>query len=137
MFFTLTHDQVQFHYGSKHWQYSFNEIVELGLLKKKKSYFLENGAFIAITAIAYYCMVFSNLMYLYYIVPTLLAYTIIIIFRFHGNIDIEYYVIVKDVYQKEIRVKIKNLDRPAIGKQIDQYLDLEFDRSLQQQNLNT
>lgn len=137
MFFTITHDLVQFHYGSKRWQYSFNEIVELGLLKKKKSYFLENGAFIAITAIAYYCMVFSNLMELYYLVPTLLAYTIIIILRFHGNIDVEYYVIVKDVYQKEIRVKIKNPDRPAIGKQIDQYLNFEFDQSLKKPNLNT
>lgn len=137
MFFTLTHDQVQFCYGSKRWQYSFNEIVELGLLKKKKSYLLENGAFIAITAIAYYCMVFSDLMEMYYIVPTLLGYTLIIIFRFHADIDAEYYVIVKDVYRKEIRVKIKNLDRPVIGKQIDQYLNLEFDRMLQKQKSNT
>ncbi|TCN54607.1 hypothetical protein D0809_18225 [Flavobacterium circumlabens] len=137
MFFTLTHDQIQFCYGSKRWQYSFNEIVELGLLKKKKSYLLENGAFIAITAIAYYCMVFSNLMEMYYIVPTLLCYTIIIISRFHASIDAEYYVIVKDVYKKEIRVKIKNLDRPVIGKQIDQYLNLEFDRMVHKQKSNT
>ncbi|PWB27982.1 hypothetical protein [Flavobacterium sp. HTF] len=137
MFFTITHDQVQFHYGSKRWQYSFNEIVELGLLKKKKSYLIENGLFITITAIAYYCMVFSDVMELYYIVPTLLCYTFIIIYRFHGNIDSEYYVIVKDVYQNEIRIKIKTLDRPAIGKQIDRYLDLEFDRNLQLQNSNT
>ncbi|MRX38524.1 hypothetical protein GJU43_04505 [Flavobacterium sp. LC2016-23] len=137
MFFTLTHDQVQFCYGSKRWQYSFNEIVELGLLKKKKSYFLENGVFIAITAIAYYCMVFSDLMEMYYIVPTLLCYTIIIISRFHTDIDAEYYVIVKDVYKREIRVKIKNLDRPVIGKQIDQYLNLEFDRMVQKQKSNT
>ena len=137
MFFTLTHDQIQFCYGSKRWQYSFNEIVELGLLKKKKSYLLENAAFIAITAIAYYCMVFSNLMEMYYIVPTLLCYTIIIISRFHANIDAEYYVIVKDVYKKEIRVKIKNLDRPVIGKQIDQYLNLEFDRMVHKQKSNT
>ncbi|MEO8534727.1 MAG: hypothetical protein ABI441_13300 [Flavobacterium sp.] len=133
MFFTLTHDQVEFQYGSKHWQYSFNEIVELGLVKKKKTYLLENGAFIAITAIAYYFMVFSDLMELYYIVPTLLCYTIIIIFRFHDNIDVEYYVLVRDVYQKETKVKIKNLDRPAIGKQIDHYLNFEFDRILQKQ----
>lgn len=137
MFFTLTHDQVQFCYGSKRWQYSSNEIVELGLLKKKKSYFLENGVFIAITAIAYYCMVFSDLMEMYYIVPTLLCYTIIIISRFHTGIDAEYYVIVKDVYKREIRVKIKNLDRPVIGKQIDQYLSLEFDRMVQKQKSNT
>jgi hypothetical protein len=137
MFFTITHDQVHFHYGSKSWQYSFNEIVELGLLKKKKSYLLENGIFIVITAIAYYCMVFSDVMDLYYIVPTLLCYTIIIISRFHGNIDSEYYVIVKDVYQNEIRVKIKNHDRPVIGKQIDLYLDQEFDRNLQLQKSNT
>ncbi|RUT72319.1 hypothetical protein D0817_01530 [Flavobacterium cupreum] len=137
MFFTLTHDQVTFCYGSKRWQYSFNEIVELGLLKKKKSYLLENSAFIAITAIAFYCMVFSDLTEMYYIVPTLLCYTLIIILRFHADIDAEYYVIVKDVYSKEIRVKIKNLDRPVIGKQIDQYLNLEFDRMVQKQKSNT
>lgn len=137
MFFTLTHDQVQFCYGSKRWQYSFNEIVELGLLKKKKSYLLENGAFIAITAIAFYCMIFSDLMEMYYIVPTLLCYTLIIIFRFHTDIDAEYYVIVKDVYSKEIKVKIKISDRPVIGKQIDQYLNLEFDRMVQKQISNT
>lgn len=137
MFFTLTHDQIQFCYESKRWQYSFNEIVELGLLKKKKSYLLENGAFIAITAIAFYCMVFSDLMEMYYIIPTLLCYTLIIIFRFHTHIDAEYYVIVKDIYSKEIKVKIKHLDRPVIGKQIDQYLNLEFDRMVQKQVSNT
>lgn len=137
MFFTLTHDQVQFCYGSKRWQYSFNEIVELGLLKKKKSYLLENSAFIAITAIAFYFMLFSDLMEMYYIIPTLLCYTLIIIFRFHTDIDAEYYVIVKDVYRKEIKVKIKISDRPVIGKQIDQYLNLEFDRMVQKQISNT
>lgn len=131
MFFTLTHDQVQFQYGSKRWQYGFNEIQELGLLKKKKTYLLENSAFILATALAYYCMVFSNLMELYYIGPTLLVYTILIILRFHDDIEFEYYVIVRDIYKKETKVKIKGLDRPVIGKQIDQYLKLNFDRLLQ------
>lgn len=131
MFFTLTQDQVQFQYGSNRWQYSFNEIVELGLLKKKKSYLLENGAFIAVTALAYYCMVFSNLTELYYIGPTLLVYTILIILRFHNDIEFEYYVIVRDIYKKETKVKINGLDRPAIGKQIDHYLNFNFDRLLQ------
>jgi len=131
MFFTLTHDQVLFKYGSNRWQYSFNEIAELGLLKKKKTYLLENTAFIMITALAYYCMVFSNLSELYYIGPTLLAYTILIILRFHNDMEFEYYVIVRDIYKKETKVKIKNLDRPAIGKQIDHYLNVNFDRLLQ------
>ena len=130
MFISLTHDQVQFYYGSIRWQYSFDEIAELGLLKKKKTYFLENSAFIAVTALAYYCMLFTNLIELYYIIPTLLCYTILIILRFHNKIDFEYYVIVKDIYKKEIKVKINVLDRPVIGKQIDQYLNHEFDRIL-------
>jgi hypothetical protein len=136
MFFTLTHDQVQFQYGSKRWQYSFNEIAELGLLKKKKTYLLENSAFILVTALAYYCMVFSNLMELYYIGPTLLVYTILIILRFHNGIEFEYYVIVKDIYKKETKVKIRGTDRPAIGKQIDHFLNVNFDRLLQKTKKN-
>jgi hypothetical protein len=130
MFISLTHDQVQFCYGSIRWQYNFNEIAELGLLKKKKTYFLENSAFIAVTALAYYCMLFTNLIELYYIIPTLLCYAILIILRFHNKIDFEYYVIVKDIYKKEIKIKINALDRPVIGKQIDEYLNHEFDRIL-------
>jgi hypothetical protein len=136
MFFTLTHDQVQFQYGSNRWQYSFNEIAELGLLKKKKTYLLENGAFIAVTALAYYCMVFSSLSELYYIAPTLLLYTILIILRFHNDIEFEYYVIVRDIYKKETKVKIKAPDRPVIGKQIDHFLNLNFDRLLQKTKNN-
>lgn len=131
MFISLTHDQVQFHYGSKQWQYSFNEIVELGLLKKKKTYLLENGAFIVVTALAYYCMIFTNLMELYYVIPALLCYTFLIILRFNNKAEFEYFVIVKDVYKKETKVKINATDRPVIGKQIDHYLSLEFNRILQ------
>ncbi|MDW8852719.1 hypothetical protein SD960_21660 [Flavobacterium sp. MMLR14_040] len=132
MFITLTHDQVRFYYGSEHWQYNFDEIVELGLLKKKKSYFFENIAFLIVTAFAYYFIIFSNFAELYYIIPTLLCYTILIILRFPKNLEFDYYVIVKDVYQKETKVKIKALDRTKIGKQIDQYLSLKFDQILQE-----
>ena len=132
MFISLTQDQVQFHYGSLRWQYHFNEIEELILLKKKKTYLLVNGAFIAVTAVAYYCMLFTDLIDLYYIIPTLLCYAVLIMLRYNNRIDFEYYVIVKDVYQKEIKVKIDNNDRPLIGKQIDQYLDYEFHRILHQ-----
>ncbi|QSW88627.1 MULTISPECIES: hypothetical protein [Flavobacterium] len=132
MFIFLTHDQVQFHYGSKRWQYSFNEIVELGLLKRKKSYFFENSAFITVTAMAYYCMIFTNLMELYYLIPALLCYTLLIILRFHNNTEFNYYVIVRDTNHKEIKVKINPVDRPAIGREIDDYLNFEFERILEQ-----
>ena len=126
MFISLTHDQVQFHYGSLRWQYNFNEIEELALLKKKKTYLLVNSTFIAVTALAYYCMLFTDVIDLYYIIPTLLCYAVLIIVRFHNNIDFEYYVIVKDIYQKETKVKIDVQDRPLIGKQIDHYLNREY-----------
>ena len=132
MFISLTHDQVQFYYGSPRWQYNFNEIEELVLFKKKKTYLLINGAFIAVTALAYYCMLFTDLMDLYYVIPTLLCYTILIVLRLHTKIEFEYYVIVKDIYQKEIKVKIDVMDRPLIGKQIDQYLNHEYYRILDQ-----
>ncbi|MCD9576928.1 hypothetical protein [Flavobacterium soyae] len=134
MFISLTHDQVQFQYGSKQWQYNFNEIVELGLLKKKKTYLFENGAFMAVTALAYYCMIFTSLMELYYLIPTLLCYSFLIILRFNNKTEFDYFVIVKDIYKKETKVKIDALDRPMIGKQIDQYLNLEFERVLKTTN---
>lgn len=130
MFITLTSDQVQFNYGSKRWQYPFEKIEQLAILKKKKIYFLENAIFFAITALAYYAMVFSDLNEMYYILPTLFCYTIIIIFRFHNPSDFEYYVLVRDVYQKETKVKIKVVHKNIIGKQIDEYLDFEYHRIL-------
>ncbi|WP_281232941.1 hypothetical protein [Flavobacterium gelatinilyticum] len=130
MFISLTNDQVEFNYGSKRWQYNFNEIVELGLLKKKKSYLFENTAFISVTALTYYCMLFTNLMELFYVIPALLCYTFLIILRFHNNKKFNYYVIVRDVYKKATVVKINNLDRPAIGRQIDEYLNFEFERAV-------
>lgn len=131
MFISLTHDQVQFCYRSKNWQYSFNEIVELGLLKKKRTYLFENGAFITITALVYYCMIFTTLMELYYLIPALLCYTFLIILRFHNNTEFDYFVIVKDIYRKQTKIKIDAHDRSAIGKQIDSYLNFEFNRILE------
>lgn len=127
----LTHDQVQFYYGSEHWKYNFNEIAELGLLKKKRSYLFENSAFIAITAFAYYFVIFSDIAELYYIIPILLCYTILIILRFPKSSEFDYYVVVKDIYKKETKVKINPLDKSKIGKQIDQFLSLKFDHILQ------
>ena len=101
------------------------------VLKKKKTYYLENGAFMLTTAIAYYCMIFTNLMELYYVIPALLCYTFLIIMRFHNNTEFDYFVIVKDIYRKETKVKINAQDRPAIGKQIDSYLNFEFNRILE------
>ncbi|OXA76468.1 hypothetical protein SAMN05444397_11311 [Flavobacterium aquidurense] len=137
MFISLTHDQVQFCYGSIRWQYDFNEIAELVLLKRKKTYILENCAFIAVTAFAYYCMLFTNVIALYYITPTLLCYAILIILRFHNKVDFEYYVVVKDIYKKEVVVKISASDRPAIGKQIDQYLNYQYDQIVQKTKTRT
>lgn len=130
MFITLNRDHIHFEYGSNQWQYNYNEIVELSLLRKKKTYLLENGSFILVTSLAYYCMFFSDLMELYYIIPTLLCYTILIILRLDNNDEFNYFVIVRDIYKKETKVKIKPLDRSIIGKQIDQYLTLEFNRLL-------
>ncbi|WP_338840316.1 hypothetical protein [Flavobacterium ginsenosidimutans] len=127
---TIFSDKVRFRYKSKNWQYQFDEIKEIGLLKKKKKYFLENGAFIAVTAVAYYCMIFSNLMDLYYIIPAILCYTLIIVFRFSNSKESVYFVFVKDIYQNEIRTKIEAKDRVLVGKQIDHYLDLQFERSI-------
>ncbi|MFD1602616.1 hypothetical protein ACFSJW_20205 [Flavobacterium artemisiae] len=127
---TITPDKIKFCYQSNTWQYDFDEIKELGILKKKKTYFLENGAFICVTAIAYYCMIFSNLPDLYYIIPILLSYTFIIIARFYKPVDFIYFVLVRDIYEKEIRTKIDLKDRVLIGKQIDHYLDLQFEKNI-------
>ncbi|MBW1657124.1 hypothetical protein [Flavobacterium quisquiliarum] len=123
-------DKIKFDYNSKKWQYEFDEIRDLRLLKKKKKYFLENGAFIAVTTATYYCMFFSNLMDLYYIIPALVCYTLIIAARFKNKNEFEYFIFVKDVYKNEIRTKIASKDRVLIGKQIDQYLGLQFERRI-------
>jgi hypothetical protein len=57
MFITIFSDTIKFKYKSKNWQYNFDEIKELGLLRKKKEYFLESIAFIAVTAVVYCCMI--------------------------------------------------------------------------------
>jgi hypothetical protein len=127
---TIFSDKVRFRYKSKNWQYQFDEIKELGLLKKKKKYFLENGAFLAVTAATYYCMLFSNLMDLYYIIPAILCYSFILAMRFGNKAEFAYFVFVKDIYQNKIRTKIAAKDRILVGKQIDSYLDLQFERSI-------
>lgn len=127
---TIFSDKVRFRYKSNNWQYQFDEIKELGLLKKKKKYFLENGAFIAVIAVAYYCMLFSDLTDLYYIIPALLCYTFIMSARFSNKAEFVYFVFVRDIYKNEIRTKIALRDRTIIGKQIDYYLDLQFEKSV-------
>ncbi|MFC4477029.1 hypothetical protein [Flavobacterium chungangensis] len=127
---TVFSDKVRFRYKSKNWQYHFDEIKEIGLLKKKKKYFLENGAFLAVTAATYYCMLFSNLMDLYYIIPAILCYSFILAMRFGNKAEFAYFVFVKDIYQNKIRTKIATKDRILVGKQIDFYLDLQFERSI-------
>ncbi|MCM0668169.1 hypothetical protein [Flavobacterium tyrosinilyticum] len=127
---TVFSDKVRFRYKSKNWQYQFDEIKEIGLLKKKKKYFLENGVFLAVTAATYYCMLFSNLMDLYYIIPAILFYSFIIAIRLGNKAEFIYFVFVKDIYQNKIRTKIATKDRILVGKQIDSYLDLQFERSV-------
>lgn len=127
---TISSDEVRFTYKSNDWQYQFNEIKKLGLLRKKKKYLLENGALIAVTAATYYCMIFSDLKELYYIIPAILCYTLIIIARFSNETEFVYFLFVKDIYQNEIRTRIAPEDRGLVGKQIDSYLDLQFERSI-------
>lgn len=127
---TVFSDKVRFRYKSKNWQYQFDEIKEIGLLKKKKKYFLENGVFLAVTAATYYCMLFSNLMDLYYIIPAILCYSFIIAIRLGNKAEFIYFVFVKDIYQNKKRTKIATKDRILVGKQIDSYLDLQFERSV-------
>jgi len=127
---TIFADKVRFRYKSKNWQYQFDEIKEIGLRKKKKKYFLENGTFIAITAVAYYCMLLSDLAALYFLIPVLLCFTLIIELRSRNKQRFDYFVFVKDIYQNEIRTKIEPKDYTLVGKQIDSYLDLQFERSI-------
>lgn len=127
---TIFPDKIRFHYKSESWQYNFDEIKEIGLLKKKKKYFLENGAFIAVTAAAYYCMIFFDLENLYYIIPAIFCYSLIAAATFNDKEESIYFVFVKDIYKNKIRTKIESKDRTLIGKQIDYYLELQFERSI-------
>ncbi|MDQ8012757.1 MAG: hypothetical protein REI96_09940 [Flavobacterium nitrogenifigens] len=127
---TIFSDEVRFRFKSKNWQYQFDEIKELILLKKKRKYFLENGSFIAVTATAYYCMLFSNLIDLHYVIPAVLSYALIVALWFSDKTEFVYFLFVKDIYQKEIKTKIAPKDHVLVGEQMDYYLDLQFERSV-------
>lgn len=130
MFITFTTTQVHFCYGKNKWYYAFEEIIELGFIRKKKKYFLTNFAFALVTLSAYYCMIFTRIPDLYYIIPSLFAFTILIVLRFHDKAEFNYYVLVRDCYQKERLVKIKNKDKNAIGKQIDAFQNIQFEHTI-------
>ncbi|MNY40454.1 hypothetical protein [Flavobacterium sp. 245] len=132
MFLTITSTHVHFCYRKERWNYAFDEIIELGLIRKKKNYFLINAIFIAVTASAYYCMLFTKTADLNYIIPALLAFTVLTILRFHNPAEFDYYVLVRDCYQKEIIVKIRSKDKNKIGKQIDEFFNLQFERMTMQ-----
>lgn len=130
MSITISPEEIKFNYKSKNWKYHFDEIKKLGLLKKKRNYFAENTVFVIATFTVYYCMLFSDLMALYYIVPTLLSYLFIIIMKFNNDTEFVYFVFVKDIYKNEIKTKIAVKDHFLIAKQIDKYLDLQFERNI-------
>ncbi|MFB9076785.1 hypothetical protein ACFFLS_23780 [Flavobacterium procerum] len=130
MFITLTSDKITFRFKSKQWHYHFDEIKELGLVRRKKMFYLENTAFAAVTAITYYFMIFTNVSDLYYIIPAVLCYTILVIARFYHTDEFVYLVMIKDVYDNEKRIKIASNDRLLIGKQIDSFLELQFNQNI-------
>lgn len=132
MFLTFTSKQVHFKYGKNRWQRAFDEIAELGIMRIKKSYFLLNAAFALVTLTAYYFMFFTNINEIYYIAPALLCYTFLIILRFQDKVEYKYYVLLKDIYQNEIKIKIKATDRNIVGKQIDEYLNAQFEHFIMQ-----
>jgi hypothetical protein len=128
MFLTFTQTQVHFCYSKKKWQYTFDEIIELGLIRKKRNYFSINVLFVLVTVATYYCMLFSKIADMYYVIPALLSFTILIILRFHDTAEFNYYVLVRDCYQKEIIVKIKGKDKNYMSKQIKEYVNIQFER---------
>ncbi len=128
MFLTFTQTEVHFCYNKKKWQYTFDEIIELGLIRKKRNYFLINVLFVLVTVATYYCMLFTKIADMYYVIPALLSFTILIILRFQDSAEFDYYVLVRDCYQKEIIVKIKGKDKNYMSKQIEEYVNIQFER---------
>jgi len=108
---TILPDKIRFSSKSKNWQYDFDEIRRIGLVKKRKKFFLENTAFAVVTAATYYCMIFSDLMDLYCIILAILCYIPITILRFSDSTKFVYFLFVKDIHQKEIMTKIESKDR--------------------------
>lgn len=127
---TILPDKIRFCYKSKNWQYHFDEIKEIGLLKKKKKYYLKNGAFTIVTAVTYYCMIFSDLPDLYYIIPAILCYAFIISMKGVNSARFVYFIFVRDINKNVIRTEIEAKDRLLVGKQIDYYLNLQFERNI-------
>ncbi|WP_426484840.1 hypothetical protein [Flavobacterium sp. 2] len=73
-------------------------------------------------------MLFTKIADMYYVIPALLSFTILIILRFQDSAEFDYYVLVRDCYQKEIIVKIKGKDKNYMSKQIEEYVNIQFER---------
>ncbi|WP_244248428.1 hypothetical protein [Flavobacterium foetidum] len=93
-------------------------------------FYLHNATFAAVTAITYYFMIFTDVNDLYYLIPAILGYTILVSSRFYNTEEFVYLVMIRDVYDNEKRVKIASKDRFLVGKQIDSFLELQFNQNI-------
>jgi len=127
MFINCTVKEVQFRYGTKGWKYAYNEISELCIVRKKKTYLIKNLLFTILGVLGYNCMIFSNFTNLYFIIPILLCYCIIFL-GFQDVTEFNYYVLVRDINNNAIKIKISARHQSIIGKSIYEYKKLMFDQ---------
>ncbi len=131
MFITYTPQAVQFQYGIKGWQYTFNEIAEIGIVRKRKRYSIRNFIFITVAALLYYYLFFTDLKCFYLAIALIACFAAIVFFWFHNPDEFTYYLLVRDKKKKETKIKIKARDRHIIRKQLEYYEKLNFDRASQ------
>jgi len=127
MFINLTNDIAEFTYGRRQWKYGIDEILELGLAKKKKRYFLENATFIGLIIVAYYFMCFSHIKFWLYAIPTVIFCAFIFIAPLIDSCKYDYHIVVIDIYNKKTKIKIRQQDKLVILKKIDDFLKIKFD----------
>jgi len=130
MFITYTAHSVQFQYGAKGWQYDFNEIAKLGILRKRKSHIIENIISAIGCALVYYYLFFTDWDYAYAVVPLLLCFAVLLYFLFLRRSEFAYYIMVQDTNQKQTRIRIKAGDRHIIRRELEHYENIDFKRTL-------
>lgn len=129
MFLTFTDHYVHFKYGSKGWQYSYGDIALLGMLRQKRTYFIEKAATLVFSAALYYYLFFTGMDYLLFVIPLASCFITAAVIRYRTAPEFEYYVIVKDRSGAAVKIKIRICDKKTLCAELAHYDSLKFQKA--------
>jgi len=123
-------EKVVFKYGKKEWRSTLGDIKDLGIARRKKILPLEDISVLVVTFISIYLMTQTDIEDAYFIVPTIIFYTFIIILKHRDYDKFRYFVILKETNGKIVKIKIEAYDRSTIGNEIGECLKIKFERDV-------